>query len=308
MGTVKVVAPAKVNLYLGIGQRRPDGYHDVETVMHALALHDLVTVSAQPGAAGEGLAVSVSVAEHGGVAPLDVAAEDNIAYKAAIRLAESLGRTDDEQVRIAIDKSIPHGAGLGGGSADAAAVIAGLCALWGEDPLGVSAVSVAGSLGADVAFFLYGGCARMSGAGEALEARLDPGKATLVLVRPDQGVSTGAAYRAFDEAPVSIDPQVREAMYGAVCAGDVPLLNNLAPAAESILPELAEIRAWLSGCSGVMRGADGQPAVLLCGSGSTTFAICEGFDAAYRICAEARSRGLWARTTNLSGIRAAVLR
>lgn len=308
MGTVRVVAPAKVNLYLGIGERRADGYHDVETVMHALALHDTVTVSVQPGVPGGGCCVSVAVAEHGGVAPLDVPAEDNIAYKAVHRLARELGRTADEEVRIAIDKHIPHGAGLGGGSADAAAVIAGLCALWGEDPVGPAAVSAASALGADVAFFLYGGCARMAGVGESLEARLAPGNATLVLVRPDQGVSTAAAYRAFDEAPVSIDPARRSVMRTADCADCVPLTNNLAPAAEAILPELAAIRAWLAECSGVLRAPDGRPSVLLCGSGSTTFAICENFDAAYRICAQARSRGLWSRTTNLSAVRAAVLR
>ncbi len=308
MGTVKVVAPAKVNLYLGIGDRRPDGYHDVETVMHALALHDLVTVSVHPAAPGTGLAVAVTVAERGGVAPLDVAPQDNIAYKAAHRLADAFGRCADEEVRIAIDKSIPHGAGLGGGSADAAAVIVGLCALWGEDPAGDAAVRVAGSLGADVAFFLYGGCARMSGSGESLEARLGPGKSTLVLVRPDQGVSTAAAYRAFDEAPVAIPSARRSAMLSAACAQEVPLVNNLAPAAAALLPELERIREWLAGCDGVEHDAEGNPCVLLCGSGSTTFAVCEGFDAAYRICAEARNRGFWSRTTNLSGIRAAVLR
>lgn len=307
MGMVKVIAPAKVNLYLGVGQCRADGYHDVDTIMHALSLHDTLTIACHEGIPGEGLQVEVSCTEHGGIAPLEIPAEDNIVYKTAHALAAAFGRTADEQVRIAIDKEIPHGAGLGGGSSDAAATIVGLCSLWGEEASSETALNVAAAMGADVAFFLHGGCARMSGTGASFEKQLAPARSTIVIVRPEEGVSTAAAYRAFDESPVVIDDGRRRTAASADAAGDVPLTNNLASAAEGILPELEQIREWLSSAEGVACNSAGEAQVLLCGSGSSTFAVCDGFDAAYRLCGEARNRGWWARSTNLSAVRAAVL-
>ena len=158
-GAVKVIAPAKVNLFLGIGQRRPDGYHEALSVMHALTMHDVLRMRlapAQPeGPAGLSIALDCRVAE--GLPPLDVPPEDNIVSRAIRRLAEAIGRSECEQVSVLLEKRIPAEAGLGGGSSDAAAALVGAAQLWGlaaDDP---RIEEVARTLGADVPFLLHGG-------------------------------------------------------------------------------------------------------------------------------------------------------
>ena len=334
MARVKVIAPAKVNLVLGIGPKREDGFHDVDTVMHALLLHDTVVITSVPGKQNigpvydevfllkpatladtenhsplmENLHIGVSCVTHGGVEPLDVPTENNIVYKAAMELAYALQHTQEETIHIHIDKSIPHGGGLGGGSADAAATLVALCALWGVAVDDERVVRVAGELGADVAFFLQGGCARMSGKGEIFEAQLTPAKTSVVLVRPDQGVSTPQAYKTFDEDPEFPSDSLRERVVAAQTAQEAGLYNNLAGAAEKLVPELVEVREWLQAADGVVCDEQGCPQVLLCGSGSTTFALCEDAAHAYAIAAEAKKKGWWSRATNLSSVRAAVMR
>lgn len=197
-----------------------------------------------------------------------------------------------------IEKHIPTQGGLGGGSSDAAAVLVGLAQRWGLAPDDDRVEEVARSLGADVAFFLRGGCAQLGGAGEAFRRSLASSSQAVVLVKPSEGVSTAEAYRTFDEHPVAVPPALLETAAAAAAAADVPLFNNLAPAAEALLPELAEVRAWLAERAGV-------DAVLLSGSGSATFALVGSFSEASRIATEATSRGWWARPTTLSGLRAA---
>ena len=118
-------------------------------------------------------------------------------------------------------------------------------------------------------------------------------------MKPAGGVSAAAAYKAFDEQPAFIDPEAAQRARDARSAAQVELFNNLAPAAEALMPELAQIREWLAGQPGVS-GA------LLSGRGSATFAVCDSFDAACLVTADARKRGLWARTTAFSSIGAAV--
>lgn len=318
---VKVVSPAKVNLLLSIGARRPDGYHDADTVMHALALHDTVYLRvqsasedevaqlAEQAAAGRvdialggpagNLAVTIDLADRTG-AGLSVPAADNLAFKAADALARALGREGAEIVQLRIEKHIPAEGGLGGGSSNAAAVLVGLASQWGVSPDDARVVATAQALGADVAFFLQGGCAQLDGAGEVLRRTLEPSRKAVVLVKPAGGVSTAAAYRAFDETPVPVSAALLQAAAAAASADGVPLANNLAFAAESLLPELAGVRAWLA-------DQVGSENVLLCGSGSATFAVAESFAEASRIATAALSRGWWARLTSFSGLRAAVV-
>ena len=318
--TVKLVAPAKVNLVLAIGARRADGYHDAETVMHALALHDTVYLSIEAATADEvaraaegaragnrsdvalggpadNLLVSIDVSDRTGC-DLAVSAADNLAFAAADCLARAIARDVPEHVQLRIEKYIPAQGGLGGGSSDAAAVLVGLAQQWGLAPDDDRVEEVARSLGADVAFFLRGGCAQLGGAGEAFRRSLAPSSQAVVLVKPSEGVSTAEAYRTFDEHPVAVPAALLETAAAAAAAADVPLFNNLAPAAEALLPELAEVRAWLAERVGV-------DAVLLSGSGSATFALVGNFSEASRIATEATSRGWWARPTTLSGLRAA---
>ncbi|WP_350453773.1 4-(cytidine 5'-diphospho)-2-C-methyl-D-erythritol kinase [Slackia heliotrinireducens] len=312
MNQVRVFSPAKVNLHLDISERRPDGYHGAYSIMHALSMHDMLTMRREFAAPGSGLVVDVHCATHGDIAELDIPAESNIAYKAVVRLAEALGRTGDDSVLIGIDKNIPHAAGLGGGSSNAAAALLGACALWDIDlaDAGVRAMveQVASGLGADVPFFLHGGCVALTDKGDIYERDLVPSKRNVVIVRPDEGVSTGAAYAAFDANPPLSSDEVKADARAAESADELHLFNNLAPASEGLLPVLTDIREWLSGHAGVAHDATtGAPQVLLCGSGSSTFAICDDFDAAYKLVGDARLNGWWARSCNFTSAGARVL-
>ena len=156
-GSVTVRVPGKVNLFLGVGDRRPDGYHELATVFHAVSLYDDVTVRTSD-------LLSLNVLGEGAhEVPAD---ERNLAWKAAELMAEHVGRVPD--VEITIDKSIPVAGGMAGGSADAAAVLVGMNMLW---ELGVprrDLHAMAAELGSDVPFALHGGTALGTGRGEEL--------------------------------------------------------------------------------------------------------------------------------------------
>lgn len=293
-GGLRLVAPAKVNLFLGIGARRPDGYHDALSIMHALALHDVVWMRAEPAVS---LEVEVTMRAAQGLPPIEVSSEDNLVSHALRALAREVGRTEPERIVVHVEKNIPAQAGLGGGSSDAAAALVGACGLWGlrrDDP---RVVRVARSLGADVAFFLYGGCAALSGVGDEFHHALEPMRTAATLIKPSEGVSTAAAYRLFDEAPDYVPEQRWDRAFAAKRADEVPLTNNLVGAAERLLPELADIRRWAEGQPGV-------EAALMSGSGSATFACCESFDAATKLATAARAQGWWSRATTFSPLAA----
>ena len=354
-GAVKLIAPAMVNLFLGIGARREDGYHEAVSFLHAIALHDVLylrraagrpsagEVGAQAAAAAgtsvprgtagasaardaagtsaardaagtsdaaddatalAGPAHNVSVRmeciAREGLAPLPVAASENIVFRAIDALAHEVGRTEPDFLEVRLEKHIPHQAGLGGGSSDAAAALLGMARLWEIGPDDPALERVAHRLGSDVAFFLQGGCACFEGTGERFAHALEPMKRSLVLVRPVKGVSTAEAYRMFDEAPLPIDEGCLQQAKQAACASDVPLFNNLASASERLMPELDEVKAWLQSQPGV-------EGVLLCGSGSTTFAVVNGVNEACRLTAAAQARGWWARSTTFGSLRAAIV-
>lgn len=320
LGSVKLVAPAKVNLFLGVGARRPDGYHEVTNVMHAVSLHDVLYVriaSASQSWSEEDLApcyawggpqknlrVYIDVADKAaapGREPLSVPACDNLIFKAIDALACAIGHSACEEISVRVEKNIPHEGGLGGGSSNAAAALVAAANAWGLSEKDAVVEETARKLGADVAFFLQGGCALYEGAGEVFGHALSTMKDPIVLVKPPVGVSTVEAYRAFDQMgakpPAELAAQARLARR----ACDVALFNNLAPTAESLAPELAEVRRWLASRPGVRREED----VLLCGSGATTFAFADSFASACDIAAAAQARGWWARATTLSSLRVA---
>ena len=130
--------------------------------------------------------------------------------------------------------------------------------------------------------------------------------APVVLVRPDGGVSTAAAYRAFDESSGRADLQAQGV--SAERAKDVQLYNNLAAASETVMPELVEAKDWLQQQAGVARDAiTGEPCVLLSGSGSATFCVCESMNAAYAIVSAAKQRGWWARSCSFTSAGARIV-
>ncbi|MBQ9690644.1 MAG: 4-(cytidine 5'-diphospho)-2-C-methyl-D-erythritol kinase, partial [Eggerthellaceae bacterium] len=236
-------APAKVNLFLEISQKRADGYHEAYSIMHTLALHDEIEVDIYDSAGEQQPIVlpTIEIELHcaDGIETLDVALQENSAYRAAALFFECFTHQipDISHVHITITKYIPHQAGLGGGSSDAAAVLKVLCSYFNIDLLSDGVLKIAYTLGADVAFFLYGGAVALGNRGDAFERRLTSTYQPIVLVKPQGGVSTAAAYNAFDSGSYEIDAYRAACARAATEAQNILLANNLAPASEVLLGE-----------------------------------------------------------------------
>jgi 4-diphosphocytidyl-2-C-methyl-D-erythritol kinase len=287
MRAITLLAPAKINLYLGVGAVRDDGYHDVTTVLQALEFGDVVRILP-----ADELAVITSV-------DLGIPQSDNLAFRAALAFAEEFSVAP--RAVIEIEKRVPAGAGLAGGSSDAAAVIAGLARLHGVDTRDPRCITVARGLGADCAFFLTGGAAVMTGRGDQLEESLPSAAAHVALVKPAQPVHTAAAYAQFDAAPMPTPgPQcVIEALKAGDAVGVASgLANNLTSAAASLVPEVLDALAWVSARPGVMGAA-------VTGSGSCTFALCRDAASAVGAAEAAHANGWWsvATVTSPAGVR-----
>lgn len=297
----KIISPAKVNLVLAVGEKQESGFHEVQTIMHSLALHDMLSMRRfDDEGSGDGLQVMLKCESSFTIDPLLIKAEENIAYKAVVELAKALGRTRDETIEMVLNKVIPAEAGLGGGSSNAAAALVGAATLWGVGMEDERVQEVASRLGADVSFFLKGGCARLSGKGDVFEAQLEPRSGFVLLVRPDAGVSTGKAYAAFDEDPVLPSSEYLSSIAALDAAADVSLYNNLEKAACSVTPVVAQVLEW-------GRAAAGEENVVLCGSGSAVCCIFDSYQAACEASVEARKHEWWTRVTSFSPLGAAIV-
>lgn len=297
----KIISPAKVNLVLAVGEKQESGFHEVQTIMHSLALHDTLSMRRfDDEGSGEGLQVMLKCESSFTIDPLLIKAEENIAYRAVVELAKALGRTQDETIEMILNKVIPAEAGLGGGSSNAAAALVGAATLWGVGVEDERVQEVASRLGADVSFFLKGGCARLSGKGDVFEAQLEPRSGFVLLVRPDAGVSTGKAYAAFDDDPILPGSEYLSSLAGLDAAVDVSLYNNLEKAACSVTPVVAQVLEW-------GRAAAGEENVVLCGSGSAVCCIFDSYQAACEASVEARKHEWWTRVTSFSPLGAAIV-
>ena len=297
----KIISPAKVNLVLAVGEKQESGFHEVQTIMHSLALHDTLSMRRfDDEGSGDGLQVMLKCESSFTIDPLLIKAEENIAYKAVVELAKALGRTQDETIEMILNKVIPAEAGLGGGSSNAAAALVGAATLWGVGVEDERVQEVASRLGADVSFFLKGGCARLSGKGDVFEAQLEPRSGFVLLVRPDAGVSTGKAYAAFDEDPVLPSSEYLSSIAALDAAADVSLYNNLEKAACSVTPVVAQALEW-------GRAAAGEENVVLCGSGSAVCCIFDSYQTACEASVEARKHEWWTRVTSFSPLGAAIV-
>lgn len=297
----KIISPAKVNLVLAVGEKQESGFHEVQTIMHSLALHDTLSMRRfDDEGSGDGLQVMLKCESSFTIDPLLIKAEENIAYKAVVELAKALGRTQDETIEMILNKVIPAEAGLGGGSSNAAAALVGAATLWGVGMEDERVQEVASRLGSDVSFFLKGGCARLSGKGDVFEAQLEPRSGFVLLVRPDAGVSTGKAYAAFDEDPVLPSSEYLSSIAALDAAADVSLYNNLEKAACSVTPVVAQVLEW-------GRAAAGEENVVLCGSGSAVCCIFDSYQAACEASVEARKHEWWTRVTSFSPLGAAIM-
>jgi 4-diphosphocytidyl-2-C-methyl-D-erythritol kinase len=257
---VTVRAPAKVNLQLAVGSARPDGFHALVTVYHAVSLFDEVTVSP---------ANRTSIKVRGEDAATVPADHTNLAWQAALALAAAAELPDrDAAVHIDISKRIPAAAGLAGGSADAAATLVACNELWRTGLTGAELAEVGARLGSDVPFMLAGGTAVGRGRGEELTTALVSGTYHWALAFSPAGLSTPEVYATCDrlraaraadrsagdsstggvttgpaESGVPAEPQLSTGLMTALRSGDAtavgPLLSNdLQPAALSLQPDL----------------------------------------------------------------------
>lgn len=271
--------PAKVNLCLGVGSVRPDGYHPLATVYQAVDLHDEVTL--RPRHDGQ-----VTVAVHSEINLLEDHAiptgADNIAVRAAMLLRETLGRPELGG-DISIRKVIPVAGGMAGGSADAAATLVACNELWGGHLTRDELEPLAAELGSDVPFLLHGGTALGGGRGETVSPVLVGGRHHWVFATSSTGMSTAAVYAEFDSLnPRRVpEPHVPDALLAALRDGNSrelgrTLSNDLTEASLSLRPDLADTLDV-----GVHAGALGG---LISGSGPTVMFLAEsgqhGFDIA----------------------------
>jgi 4-diphosphocytidyl-2-C-methyl-D-erythritol kinase len=266
---VRVSAPAKINLHLGVGAPRDDGFHPLATVFQALALYDDLTVR-------EADRTSLTVSGDG-VDVSEVPTDDtNLVLRAVHALAEHHGR-DDLTVSMHLRKRIPVAGGLAGGSADAAAALVGLDSLY-DLRTGRSALAqVAAELGSDVPFCLHGGTALGTGRGEQLAPLMSRGDYWWVLVTDAGGLATPEVYAEYDRLHRGVslpDPVPPTEMLSALRVGDVErvgggLHNDLQDAALALRPDLdAVLQAGrAAGAYGVLVSGSGPTVALLCGDG-----------------------------------------
>lgn len=265
---------AKINLFLQVGARRTDGYHEISTIFHSVSLADTVEVTPR---AGGGVAV---VMRPEGVADDDLPApEDNLVTRALSVFARHTGRPLDMEVRIT--KRIPLAGGLAGGSADAAGALVAANRSCGEPLDGAALGRVAAEVGSDVPFCLVGGTALGSGRGELLE-ELESPRLHFVLGLSRERLVTGDVYaRARSNAS---GPGARD--LAAVLASGNPsalaaaLRNDLEPAAAELLPALESRKEALL--------AAGALGAALCGSGPSLFGLARDEEHARAVAAAAR--------------------
>jgi len=282
MGPVKVRVPAKINLHLGVGPLRADGYHEVTTVYHAIALYDEIT--ARPA---DSLALTMD-GEGAGMLALD---DSNLVIRAVKTLAAATGR--EPLARLHLRKQIPLAAGLAGGSSDAAATLVACNALWGtgfgrEELAGVAAV-----LGSDVPFLVLGGTALGTGRGDQVSPVLAPGHAWhWVVAFAEGGLPTPDVYRELDrlreagQAPTSAGST--DEILAALRQRDATVLaaslvNDLEAAAASLRPS---IRQTLDAGT-----AAGSLAAMVSGSGPTCVFLCRDSASAESIAAALNDSG-----------------
>jgi 4-diphosphocytidyl-2-C-methyl-D-erythritol kinase len=273
-------AHAKVNLDLRVLGIRPDGYHELRTVFQTIELHDTVVCWAKRG----GFSLHCKTP---GV-PLD---QTNLVWRAAAALWQALGRSGEPRdTGVSIAKAIPVQAGLGGGSADAAAALQVLARLWGDAPVSLLR-DVAAGIGADVPFFLSGGTALGLGRGEEIYPLVDLPAHWVVIARPPYGVSTAEAYSWYDEDRAAGIRESRELQILPVPwpTRAAQMINDLEPPVVRRHPEIAGLKSALREAGAV--------AAAMSGSGSAVFGLFRGRTAAAKVLRPLRRGGVQAFLT-----------
>lgn len=273
---ISILAPAKVNLTLRILAKRPDGYHEIESLVQKVGLYDRITLSENPGG---GIELSCSDSD------LPTGPE-NIAYRAAEIFRETMDVTTG--IGIHLEKKIPHGGGLGGGSSDAAAVLMGLSLLWDLVPQREMTLRMAQRLGSDVALFLHPSPAVITGRGEIVRPAGFGLNAVYVIVYPGFPVSTEEAYSNFRLTKIPGNYTISKP-YGTVDGHPPPdrwcdlLFNDLEDSVLQDHPVIAQCKELLL--------TYGARASLMSGSGSAVFGLFEDRAASERAARRIREDG-----------------
>jgi 4-diphosphocytidyl-2-C-methyl-D-erythritol kinase len=256
-GGLRLRAPAKVNLALEVTGRRADGYHEIDTVMTTLDLADEVRLTP-----ADRFEVRIEGPQAAGID-----ASDDLAGRAARLFAERAGRSLD--VRVEVTKRVPHAAGLGGGSADAAAVIRGLNTLWQLEWPVARLAEVAADVGSDVAFFLQCGAARCTGRGEIVEPLRDLQPLRMLILLPpvaSRSAKTAGRFAALEPRDFT-DGHRAWRLAQRIARGAPPPTNDLVNVFEAVIERTdSELVAYYA----TYRAA-GAPQIHLCGSGPAVY-------------------------------------
>ncbi|MFN2576962.1 MAG: 4-(cytidine 5'-diphospho)-2-C-methyl-D-erythritol kinase [Pyrinomonadaceae bacterium] len=264
--TLTLPAFAKINLTLRVVGKRADGYHDLDTVVQTVSLHDTIQMSRQ-----DQPQIILSCNDRS-LSP----GEENLVIRAATALQKAWA--PHQGARIYLEKRIPVQAGLGGGSSDAAVTLIGLATLWQLRATKTDLLSIAARLGADVPLFLFGGKTRGTGIGEKVEALAGEVQKFLLIVKPNANINTPDAYKALDERSLTTHNSktiLSTSSESQVFDGDfAPLINDFEAVAFDLAPEIRSAKAAL-----LKAGAN---AAMLAGSGAAVFGIFDSGDAQRR--------------------------
>ncbi len=298
---IRVRVPAKINPFLSVRGTRDDGYHELVTVFQTVALSDTLVMELDaaegrlhhPTSGGR---MQIKLSHNGGAAVPD--GDDNLILRAARMLARRVGLSLDDtaavRTRVMLEKRIPVGGGMAGGSADAAAALVGLNDLWGAELSRMALLEIAEGLGADVPFCLIGNTAMATGRGSRLVGVLSRGVFEWVVCMAAEQLQTPTVYEAWDQH-CTVNHVEADDVLTAIRSGDPERLgpalhNDLQDAAEVLLPRLRADRRAL-----VDAGALGA---VLSGSGPTLLALAADTDEAQRIAARVAGRFAVVTVTN----------
>ena len=274
MTTVSEKAYAKINLTLDILGKREDGYHDLKSVMQTVSLHDIVEIDI---GTGKNWSLCCSRSD----IPCD---ERNLAWKAAKLYCDTM-KIDPDGLTIRIEKNIPSGAGMGGGSADAAAVLRALNQHYGELLTQDELAALSAQIGSDIPFCVIGGTVMCEGRGEIMRRLHDCPRCVILGCKPEFSVSTPVLFKKIDSVQIMKHPD-NDAMEHAIWEGDITMIasqiyNVFDPVVSELHPEIDHIK---NVCQSY-----GSIAAQMTGSGSVVFAIMPDIESAEKAMAELKN-------------------